>query len=97
MGFLWLGMMAKNTMCYLDKFTVHPDYTGRGVGNQLAHFAIQAAHKVGCRKTFGVIKQDKYHDKSAMNALKVAIGATEGSYTFVCADIDMMISELKEL
>lgn len=96
-GFLFLGLMAQNKVGYLDKFCVDPDHTKKGVGNALARAAFQAATKRGVREVFGVIRQDQYHEQSAVNALKMAFGAHKESYTYVCADLRHMASELRSL
>lgn len=94
-GFLYIGVMAQNTVGYIDKFCVDPAAKGKGVGNLLAKAAFTACQKRGVKEVFGVIRQDEHHDKSAMNALKMAFGAHPESYTYVCADLAHMASELK--
>lgn len=96
-GFVYVGLMAQGTVGYIDKFVVDPEYAGKGVGNALARAAFQAATKRGVREVFGVIRQDQYHEQSAVNALKMAFGAHKESYTYVCADLRHMASELRSL
>lgn len=93
-GFLYVGLMAKNTVGYMDKFTIHPDYANQGIGQQLAVKALEESVKRGVREVFGIIQQDQYHDKSAMNALRMAIGSNGTPYTYVRADINFILSEL---
>lgn len=96
-GFLWAGLMAGNTVAYIDKFCVKKEFNGNRLGKRMAIRAMQEGVKRGVREVFGIIRQDDYHDKSAMNALKSAIGADTLPYTFVRADLNYMVSEMKTL
>ena len=96
-GFLWVGLMAGNTVGYIDKFCIGREYAGERLGKRMALIGIQECLKRGVREVMGIIRQDEYHDKCAMSALKAAIGADELPYTFVRADLNYMVSELKAL
>lgn len=96
-GFVWVGLMAGNSVAYVDKLCVSPEYARQKVGLKLAALAIKLSVERGVREVFGIIKQDKYHDRSAMNALRSAIGADQEPYTYVRADLQHMVSELQSL
>lgn len=96
-GFIWCGLMANGTIAYIDKFCIDPEYTHRGIGLLLAKYLQQVLHKRKVKSVFGLIKQDKYHDKSAMNSLRMAMGAHDASYTFVETDLLHSIKELESL
>lgn len=93
-GFLWVGLMASNTVAYIDKFCIHPDYSKKKIGNKLAKEMIKKCKQSGVRECFGVIGHHKYHEKSAMNALKVAMSGHPHNYTYVEGNINYMASEL---
>lgn len=94
-GFIWMGVMAKGTFGYVDKFTVDPAYAGQGVGRLLANRLLSECQTRGVRTVHGFIRQDEYHDKSGVNALKMAMGADPLPYTFVTSDILNTVSELE--
>lgn len=96
-GFLWVGLMANNSLGYIDKFAVDSNYSGKKIGNQLAHAMLKEVNKRKVKQVFGIIKQDQYHDKSAINALKMAIRSDVTPYTYVIADLNMLNLELKEI
>lgn len=96
-GFLWVGLMAKNTLGYMDKFCVDKDYSKKGVGKALALALKDRLVKRRVKTVFGIIRQDQYHDKSAMNALRMAVGGDQISYTYVIADVAHAIQELEML
>jgi N-acetylglutamate synthase-like GNAT family acetyltransferase len=95
-GFVWAGLMAQNKVAYLDKFVVHPEHAGKKVGHALALKAFEIGKKLGVQDVFGIIKRDAYHDKSAINALKMAFSADREPYTFVRTNLDFMMSELED-
>lgn len=96
-GFLFCGLMAKNTTGYIDKFCVDPTYRKKGVGNALAMACLSELAKRKVRSAFGLIKQDEAHDASAINALKMAMGSDGKPYTYVHGDVLNTIKELKGL
>lgn len=96
-GFIWCGLMSQGRFGYLDKFAILPEYSGKGLAKSLGVAMLDYLAKNRVKDVFGVIKQDKYHDKSALNALKFAMGAKEDPYTYVYANINKTINELKEL
>lgn len=96
LGFLWCGLMNKNTLGYLDHFLVHPHCTKKGLGNKLAQRMRTLCKIKGVQKVFGIIAQSKFHDKSAMNALKMAMGAHSMPYTYVSTQIERSYQEVPE-
>lgn len=96
-GFAWGGLMAQNTLIYIDKVTVHPAYAKKGVAQELYHRLFNTALKLGAKKGFGIIRQDQYHDKAAMNALKMAFAADAQPYTYVYGDAEKITKELSML
>lgn len=93
-GFVWCGLMANKTICYVDKAVVHPGYHHQGVLNKLYKELFKIAYSMGAKEVFAIIKQDKYHDASAVNCLRMAVGADTESYTYVLSTLDKMKSEL---
>lgn len=93
-GFLWVGLMASNTVAYIDKFCIHPDYSRQGIAKKMGEMALLRGMKIGVRECFGVIKADDYHNKCALDALKMGMGAHKEQYTYVCADPSHMVQEL---
>jgi N-acetylglutamate synthase-like GNAT family acetyltransferase len=96
-GFLWMGLMCRGKYGYIDKFLVDKDYSKKGVGNMLAIAMMREGLKRGVRDVFGIIKQDKFHEASGFNALKMAFGADSVPYTFVTANAANMVNELKAM
>ena len=97
LGFVWGGLMAGNSLMYIDKVVVHPGASGRGVLNALYRELFERGLKIGVKTGIGLIKRDKYHDKSAINALKMAFAADPIPYTYVFGDTAHMVSELSLL
>lgn len=93
-GFVWCGLMANNTIGYVDLVTVDPTHTGRGVIHALYHELLVIAYNKGVRKAFGIIRHDQYHLKSAKAALRMAWGGDTSSYSHVYADLNFMKKEL---
>lgn len=93
-GFCWGGLMAQNTVIYIDKVVVNPNYTRKKISQTLYKQLLSRALKLGVRLGFGVIKHDQFHDKSAMNALKMAFAADDAPYTYVYGQPEHMVKEL---
>src|ERR1700743_1916476 len=82
-GFLWCGLLANKTICYMDKVVIHPDFHHKQILNKLYTELFKIAYKLGIKQVFGVIRQDEYHDASAVQSLRMALGADATSYTYV--------------
>ncbi len=93
-GFVWCGLMAKNTVGYLANFVVAQDCAGSGVGERLLKHTLEVLKKKSVKQVFGTIKQDEYHDKSAYNALKIAMGADKLPHTYVTGNVQKMVQEV---
>lgn len=93
-GFIWCGLMANNTIAYVDKVTVDPAHTGNGVIHNLYKELFKIAYSKGVKQVFGIIRHDAYHLKSAKAALRMGLGGDTISYTHVFADLNKMKSEL---
>lgn len=93
-GFVWCGLLANNTIAYIDKVTVDPEHTHRGVINSLYKELFKIAHRRGARTVFGFIRHDQYHLKSAKAALRMGLGGDTVSYTHVFADLNFMKKEI---
>lgn len=91
-GVIWGGLMAGNTICYIDKLAVTE--RGLGVGKALCRKLFEEALSRGVKECFGIIRRDQYHDGCAINALKLAVGADSLPYTFVSGNMQFMKSEL---
>jgi N-acetylglutamate synthase-like GNAT family acetyltransferase len=97
-GFVWAGLMANSKIAYVDKVMVDPEYSGkRLVLPSLYKKLLELAIKRGVRDMFGFIRQDQYHDRSAIAALHMAVGGEEIPYTHVFAQLKHMELELKNL
>jgi len=93
-GFLWVGLMANNTMAYIDRFIVHQDYRGRGIGNKLGTAAFKQAAKKNVEEFHGFIKNDSFYEASAVNALRLGLGGDNKPYTHVRGHLSFIASEL---
>lgn len=94
-GFLWVGLMANRKVGYIDHFVVARTHVGKGVGSKLANKALKVLDAKKVKKVFGIIAQDKYHDASAINGLKMAMSAGSHPYTYVYTDIIHSKKELR--
>lgn len=96
-GFIWCGLMAKNTLAYVDSFVVHPTLAGKGVGTALLLELQKRLSRAGVVKVFGAIKQDEFHDKSAMNCLKMGMGADNTPHTIVFVELQKSLERTQHL
>ena len=88
--------MANGTMCYIDRFIVHPDHRNTGVAKELRTKMYEELKHRGVKHVLGFIRQGRSHDPSALNALKMSLGTDGASYTLVQGNINFMISELEK-
>lgn len=93
-GFVWCGLMANKTLAYVDKAVIHPDHHHQGILNTLYKALFKRAYELGIKEVFAIIRQDEYHDASAVNTLKMAVGADSLNYTYVVAKLDKMKKDL---
>lgn len=93
-GFAWIGLMAGKKVAYADKLVVHPDFHHRGIPGMMFKELITEGLRLGVEEMFGIIRQDEYHDASAVSTLKVAVGADLLPYTYVRASLKHMAKEL---
>ena len=96
-GFVFFGLMAAGTIAYTDKFCVAKTHAKQGVGKALLQEAFRLGRKRGVKQVIGFIKRDEYHDRSAINALRMAVGGSLVPYTMVEAQLSHMQSELGAL
>jgi len=96
-GFIWCGLMSQGRFGYISKFAILPEYSGKGVAKAIGIAMLEHLYKSKVKDIFGIIRQDRHHDKSAFNALKFAMGAKEDPYTYVYANINNTINELRGL
>lgn len=94
-GFLWLGLMRQNKLCYIDYFIVDKAFEKKGVGKSLAQFALEIASKMGVDQVFGIIANGESHDKSAFNALRMALSSDGNVYTQIKGHMRHVLSELR--
>jgi predicted N-acetyltransferase YhbS len=95
-GCLFVGAMAGGDLVYLDKFHIVPAYAKQGVGGLMSIWAIKESNRRGFKHAFGIIQHDDYHDASAINALKAALGSDGKLYTYVIGNVPFMASEIGE-
>lgn len=93
-GFVWAGLMRQNKSAYLDYFTVSREHARQGVGHALARETLNRFKRMGVERAFGVIERDEFHDKSALNALKMGMYAQERPYTYVYGYVSHSCREL---
>lgn len=96
-GFVWGGLMAKNTIMYIDKVAVDPKHHKKGIVKALYKELFNQATKMGVKEGFGMIRQDQYHDAACINALKMAFGADSISYTHVYGEAKHISKELESI
>lgn len=83
-GFMWVGLMANNTVGYVDWYSVMPSYRRKGVGKLLAAKTIPLCQKKKVQYVFGIIKHDEFHSASGGNALQLGgAGIDPVAYTLV--------------
>jgi N-acetylglutamate synthase-like GNAT family acetyltransferase len=93
-GFVWAGLMRQNKAAYLDYFTVSKDHAKQGIGQALAAATLKHFARIGVERAFGVIERDEFHDRSAVNALKMGMFAQERPYTYVYGFVNHSAKEL---
>lgn len=93
-GFIWCGIMANKTLCYMDKVIIHPDFHHNQILNALYQELFKIAYKMGIKQVFGIIRHDEYHDASGVQALRMGLGADKESYTYTFGNLDKMKSDL---
>jgi L-amino acid N-acyltransferase YncA len=96
-GFVWVGLMANNTVAYMDKVCIDPHHHHKGVLQALYAKAFKLATAKGAKEALGFIRQDAYHDASCVQALRMAFGADSVSYTLVSAQAAFILSERPDL
>lgn len=96
-AFAWAGLMAANTLVYIDKVVCDPNHAKQGVIKKLYLELFRLAVKRGAKEGFGIIRQDKYHDAACINALKMAFGADQVGYTYVSGNSNRILSELSKV
>lgn len=93
-GFVWCGLLANKTLCYMDKVVIHPDFHRKQILNELYTELFKIAYKMGVKQVFGIIRHDEYHDASGVQALRMGMGADKESYTYTFGNLDKMKSDL---
>ena len=96
-GFCWGGLMAGNSLIYIDKVVADPKWAKKGVINALYRDLLKLGTKIGVKTAIGLIRQDEFHERSAVNALKLAFAADAVPYTYVFGDIAHMNAELAQM
>jgi hypothetical protein len=93
-GFMWCGIMANGQKALIDYFAIAPEYTTKGVGNKLATKLQQVlSKKYKDAVVSGFIRQDKYHDASAVNCLKLGCAADAYPYTHIYTSVQHSVKE----
>lgn len=93
-GFLWIGLVADRNMGLVDFFTVDERYSKKGVGHQMAQKALRILKKKGVETVQGFIANDRYHNNSAFNALKMTMASDGHTYTRVYGHVERAVKEL---
>lgn len=93
-GFVWCGLMCNQKVGYIDHFLVHPEFHKQGIGQELSKKLREVLNKRGVRQVFGFIDNSEFHNASAMNALKMAMGSNDAKYTYVSGDVQNSLKEV---
>lgn len=96
-GYIWAGLMARNTFAYVCGFVVDPQFAKQRIGERLAKELLRVARMKGVKSFVATIKQDKHHDKCAVNCLKAGAGAAPESCTLITGNLAHMAKSLQEL
>lgn len=87
-GFMWCGLMSNQKLGYISHFMVDAKYAKQGIGQLLYKRLYSVCKLKKVEKVFGIIAQDEYHDRAAMNALKMAGKGYATPYTYVYASLN---------
>lgn len=93
-GVIWVGLMQKNRLGYVDYYVTDPEFARKGVGQGLARTTFGILQKLGVERVFGVINTDEFHDRSAINALRIGMGAKARPHTLVFGELKTMGKEI---
>lgn len=97
-GFVWVGLMAKNSFGYIDCLVVDPEFKGNKIAQGLLKAMLLESKKRKINRIFGVIAQDEFHDSCAISALKAGSKfSTTIAYTMAGGFVDELMSRLMEL
>lgn len=89
-AFCWVGVMAGNTVGFVDKVVIHPGYSKQGISTIIYQELVRLAAKRGVKSLFGTIMQGAYHDASCANAVKMGMNTMPGSYSISYGSINEM-------
>lgn len=93
-GFIWCGLLANNTVAYMDKVAVDPAHSGNGVIHALYEELFKMALAKGVKDVEGYIRHDDFHLKSCKAAVRMGLGGDNLSYTRVYSSLNKMKKEL---
>lgn len=96
-GYIWAGLMARNTFAYVCGFAVDPEFTGSGIGTQLSRELLRVARMKGVKSFVATVENGPFHDACAVNALKCGAGAADKEHTLLVGDLAHMTESIKEL
>lgn len=96
-GYIWAGLMARNTFAYVCGFVVRPDYSKSGTGQKLALELLRIARMKGVQSFVAAVRQNEYHDACAVTALKCGTSAAKETCTLLMGNTAHMAASLKEL
>lgn len=82
-GFLWCGLMAKNSIGFVDFFIVHPDHRGQKVGEAIGQQLIKISNLKKVDLIIGTVRHDEFHDFSVANGRKIGLAPEPSSYTLI--------------
>lgn len=82
-GFVWCGLMAKNSIGLVDFFIIHPEHRGQKVGESLGQQLIKICELKKVNIMMATIKQDQFHDFSLANGVKIGMTPDEASYSLI--------------
>lgn len=94
LGFVWAGLMAKNTIMYIDKAAVHPEHSKKQILNKLYKELLKEVLRLNVKHVFGIIRLDQWHDRSAVNALKMGSKLDPFKYSYFYSNIDELPQEV---
>jgi N-acetylglutamate synthase-like GNAT family acetyltransferase len=96
-GFVYCGLMAQNTLGYVDKIVVDRDCAHKRVCQSIYKELGRLLVRMNVKTVFGIVKHDEFHDRAIMNALRMAMKGDAVPYTYIFTDVAHAAAELQAL
>lgn len=82
-GFIWAGLMASDTVAYIDVFTIDPAYANKQLGEKLGNKLRHVVEKKKVNRIFGVIADTGTGIASCKSAIRIGLKPSELKYYIV--------------